>query len=92
LMIVTKEGMIMRQPVEKISVIGRNTQGVKLIGLNEGDKVYDITRIAAEEVEEDDEPEENFAVEENSEKSIEEETVSEKVSIDESAGNESEEN
>jgi len=48
LMIVTKDGMIIRQAVEKISIIGRNTQGVKLIELNEKDKVYDITRIAAE--------------------------------------------
>jgi DNA gyrase subunit A len=48
LMIVTKEGMIIRQAVDKISIIGRNTQGVKLIGLNEGDKVFDVTRIVAE--------------------------------------------
>jgi len=53
LMIVTKDGMIIRQPVERINIIGRNTQGVKLIGLNKGDKVFDITRIAAEETEED---------------------------------------
>ena len=52
LMIVTKEGMIIRQAVDKISIIGRNTQGVKLIELNEKDKVYDITRIAAEPDEE----------------------------------------
>ena len=53
LMIVTKEGMIIRQAVERINVIGRNTQGVKLIELKKGDKVYDITRIIAEEEEED---------------------------------------
>ncbi len=51
LMIVTREGMIIRQAVNKISIIGRNTQGVKLIELNKGDKVYDITRIPAEEEE-----------------------------------------
>jgi DNA gyrase subunit A len=54
LMIVTKDGMIIRQPVDHISVIGRNTQGVKLIELKDGDKVYDITRIPAEEEEDDD--------------------------------------
>ncbi len=48
LMIVTKEGMIIRQAVDRISIIGRNTQGVKLIELNDKDKVYDIARIAAE--------------------------------------------
>ena len=53
LMIVTKEGMIIRQSVNKISIIGRNTQGVKLIALNDKDKVYDIARIVAEEEQED---------------------------------------
>ena len=48
LMIVTKDGMIIRQAIDKISIIGRNTQGVKLIELNEKDKVYDIARIVAE--------------------------------------------
>ncbi|HCX73017.1 MAG TPA: DNA gyrase subunit A, partial [Candidatus Cloacimonas sp.] len=51
LMIVTKKGMIIRQSVNKISIIGRNTQGVRLIQLNEDDSVYDITRIIAEEEE-----------------------------------------
>jgi len=55
LMIVTKGGMIIRQAVEKISKIGRNTQGVKLIELNSDDRVFDITRIAAEENELSDE-------------------------------------
>ncbi|MCK4695748.1 MAG: hypothetical protein KAT74_08295, partial [Candidatus Cloacimonetes bacterium] len=41
--------------------IGRNTQGVKLINLNEGDKVYDITRIVAEE--EDEELEQEIGIE-----------------------------
>jgi DNA gyrase subunit A len=53
LMIVTRAGMIIRQAVDKITVIGRNTQGVKLIELNKKDKVYDITRIPAEEEEVD---------------------------------------
>jgi DNA gyrase subunit A len=52
-MIVTKDGMIIRQPVNKISIIGRNTQGVRLIALNNKDKVYDITRIIAEEEQEE---------------------------------------
>ncbi|HPR17075.1 MAG TPA: DNA gyrase subunit A [Candidatus Cloacimonadota bacterium] len=49
LMIVTKDGMIIRQAVDKISVIGRNTQGVKLIELNKDDKVFDVARIVAED-------------------------------------------
>lgn len=56
LMIVTKKGMIIRQPVHKISIIGRNTQGFRLINLNKADKVYDVTRIIpGDEEEESDE-------------------------------------
>ncbi len=53
LIIVTKDGMIIRQSVANISVYKRNTQGVKLINLNEGDKVYDIARIASEDIKEE---------------------------------------
>ncbi len=92
LIIVTKEGMIIRQPVDKISIIGRNTQGVKLIGLNEGDKVYDITRIFAEpEGEEGEEGEDSTELTENesektvieTEKEEPEETKTEKVTVKE---------
>ncbi len=58
LIIITKNGMIIRQAVANISVIGRNTQGVKLIGLNDNDKVIDVSRIQAEE-EYDEEEDEN---------------------------------
>jgi DNA gyrase subunit A len=43
LMIVTQDGMIIRQKVGDISLISRNTQGVRLINLKEKDKVRDIT-------------------------------------------------
>ncbi len=45
LMIVTQEGMIIRQKVAVISTISRNTQGVRLINLKDNDKVRDITVI-----------------------------------------------
>ena len=45
LMIVTKNGMIIRQHVSEINSIGRNTQGVTLINLKNKDKVFDITVI-----------------------------------------------
>jgi DNA gyrase subunit A len=48
LMIITKAGMIIRQKVIDISVISRNTQGVRLINLVSKDKVYDITYVPAE--------------------------------------------
>lgn len=48
LVIITKNGMIIRQKVGNIKSISRNTQGVRLINLNDKDKVNDITRIQPE--------------------------------------------
>lgn len=42
LMLITRNGIIIRVDVDKISTIGRNTQGVKLISLEEGDSVIDV--------------------------------------------------
>jgi len=53
LLIITKDGMIIRQRVADVSHVGRNTQGVKLINLNPKDKVKDITYIPAEPDEEE---------------------------------------
>lgn len=53
LMIVTQEGMIIRQNVSEISVISRNTQGVRLIKLRDKDKVRDITQISHDPDEEE---------------------------------------
>ena len=49
LVIITNNGMIIRQGVNMIRVMGRNTQGVRLIRLNEGDSIADIARVAPEE-------------------------------------------
>ena len=49
IIIVTKNGIINRQSVQKISVFSKNTQGVCLIKLQEDDLVYDITRIVQDE-------------------------------------------
>jgi DNA gyrase subunit A len=49
LMIITRNGVVNRQRVEEISVIGRATQGVKLVNLDEGDVVVDVARIVIEE-------------------------------------------
>jgi len=45
LMLITQKGIIIRQPVKQITVIGRATQGVKLINLDKGDKVVDVARV-----------------------------------------------
>jgi len=52
LMIINKSGIAIRTPVAKISVIGRNTQGVRLITLGDGDSISSVTKIKREEGEE----------------------------------------
>ncbi|MDY7037775.1 MAG: DNA gyrase C-terminal beta-propeller domain-containing protein, partial [Thermodesulfobacteriota bacterium] len=49
LMIITGHGKIIRLRVADISVIGRNTQGVRLINLGEGEKVVGVARLMDEE-------------------------------------------
>jgi len=48
LMIITEHGKIIRLRVEDISVIGRNTQGVKLIDLAQGEKVVGVAKVMDE--------------------------------------------
>ncbi len=54
LMIVTANGMVIRQPIEKIRTIGRATQGVRLIRINEGDTIADIAKVVKAEEEDTD--------------------------------------
>jgi len=49
LMMITKKGIVIRVPVEGIRVIGRNTQGVKVMNLTPGDLVVDVARIVKED-------------------------------------------
>lgn len=44
-MIVTQNGVLIRTEVNGISTVGRNTQGVRVINLGEGDRVIDMTRV-----------------------------------------------
>jgi len=53
LMIITRNGIIIRQEVKNINLQGRRTQGVKLINVGEDDLVHDVTKIKEEEQEED---------------------------------------
>lgn len=48
LMIITGHGKIIRLRAAEISVIGRNTQGVKLINLGEGEKVVGVAKVMDE--------------------------------------------
>ena len=49
LMLITKHGVVIRMPVKGIRVSGRNTQGVKLVNLDEGDRVCDVARVVIED-------------------------------------------
>lgn len=49
IMIITAAGVLIRMPVEGISQTGRNTQGVRLIRLQEDQKVATVARIETEE-------------------------------------------
>ena len=51
LIIITDSGVLMRQPVAAIRTIGRVTQGVKLVKLDDGASISSITRVIS-----DDEP------------------------------------
>ena len=48
----TQGGILIRQPASEIRVIGRNTQGVRLIRLDEGDTIADITSVPRDEEDE----------------------------------------
>ncbi len=45
LIVISENGIIIRQEMKKINIIGRNTQGVRLVRLDEGDRISDITTI-----------------------------------------------
>jgi DNA gyrase subunit A len=49
LMLITKQGIVIRMPVKGIRVSGRNTQGVKLVHLDDGDIVCDVARVVIED-------------------------------------------
>ena len=50
-MLITDGGTVIRMPVRGISVIGRNTQGVRLIDVAEGEKVVGLACVAETEAE-----------------------------------------
>ena len=62
LMIITKKGLTIRMPVSDIRVMGRATQGVKVINLKNGDEIAAVAKVpkmeAIEEENNENEPEE----------------------------------
>ena len=54
IMLITDGGTLVRTPVKDVSMVGRNTQGVKLINLTKNEKLVGLERV----IEDDDDSEE----------------------------------
>jgi DNA gyrase subunit A len=50
IMLITVQGMVNRTSVKEIRVVGRNTQGVRVMNLNEGDRIASLAKVAREDV------------------------------------------
>jgi DNA gyrase subunit A len=53
LMLITRNGVVNRQGVEQIRIIGRATQGVRLVSLDNEDAIVDVARIIPDDDEEE---------------------------------------
>lgn len=53
LMVINRSGILLRTPVREINVIGRNTQGVRVIKLRDGDAISSVTTVVQDELEEE---------------------------------------
>jgi DNA gyrase subunit A len=51
LMLITRNGVVNRQRVREIRTIGRATQGVRLVQLDDEDSIMDVARVVPEEAE-----------------------------------------
>ena len=46
--LITKDGMVTRSKVDAIRIVGRNTQGVRVMNLSEGDKIVSVALVEAD--------------------------------------------
>ena len=74
LMIISKSGIIIRMGMEELRVMGRATQGVRLIKLEEGNEIAAVAKIEIQEGDEEELLENNDAATENDDNNIEENT------------------
>lgn len=49
LVVMTVNGILIRQPIRDVRMLGRNAQGVRLIRLDDGDQIADITTVTRDE-------------------------------------------
>ena len=69
LMIINKSGILIRIAVDTLRVMGRATQGVRLINLRDNDEIAAVTKVKAEDIEEEEEFDENAENVENTDTS-----------------------
>jgi len=79
LMVVSKKGILIRIPIKNISVIGRNTQGVRIIKMDEGDSVVSVAKIEGNGNHDHNHKEQVIPEPKVSEEVLEEETESEET-------------
>ncbi len=97
LMIINKSGVAIRMSMDEMRIMGRNTQGVKVINLKKDDEIAAIAKIEMDkEVEEDDDAEviegEETTTENNSTDEISENSNSESENVEESSAENTTEN
>ena len=81
LMIISQKGILIRLPLRDVSVIGRNTQGVRLIHLDPEDVVMDVTYIMTDGAEEKELEEEGGELPEEGPEVVEEADVDEEGEV-----------
>ena len=83
LMIITKKGTMIRMGVDTLRVMGRATQGVRLISLRKGDEIASIAKVPASEEEEEIEGVEGVEAAEGSTDAVAPETTEESTTTEE---------
>jgi len=53
MMLISSNGTLVRTPVDEVSILGRNTQGVRLIRLDEGERLVGIERLESLDTDEE---------------------------------------
>ena len=91
LMVITDGGKLIRMPVAGIPTIGRNTQGVRLIRLDEGEKVVAMDRMAEKEEGEEVEVSPEVAAARAEQQTLAEEDLGEEAGEEEEDGDDAEE-
>jgi DNA gyrase subunit A len=84
ILVLTESGQMVRIPVDSISSIGRNTQGVRVVSVDEDDRVNAVVRVEFEEEEEEEAEEEGeeAEAEETEETEAAEESEAEEAEVE----------